>query len=203
MLYFNDLYCDGDLNDQTTQYLIESCTSSSSFSALVEGSPNNFFQPKRGIWQGDPLSPLMFILILDLLDRRKLEAFNEGKWELFSFNGVEVEFHLSYVNDVIFFCRATKQYFEVLNDILGEFTTLARQEINKAKSFIICSVSVTDPDELSRVLEFPLKQLPFNHLGTPIIRRVILHLDCDRLISSLQGVLTHWVGRCLSYTRHF
>jgi hypothetical protein len=62
---------------------IMSCVSSSSFVVLINGEATNFFRSGRGLRQGCPLSPLLFILVLEGLSLLLKESKATGKERIF------------------------------------------------------------------------------------------------------------------------
>ena len=66
---------------------IETCISSVQFFVLVNGSPEGFFRNSRGIRQGDPLSPLLFLLVMEVLSRMLRKVETEGLIRGFSAGG--------------------------------------------------------------------------------------------------------------------
>ena len=88
---------------------IKACISFVRFLLLINGSLAGFFSSSRGLRQGDPHSPLLFLLVMEVLCRmlRKMEA--GGFISGFSLgNDVRIS-HLLFTDDSILFCDVDPQ----------------------------------------------------------------------------------------------
>jgi hypothetical protein len=87
--------------------LIMRCVSSVTYSVLVNGVPYGNIIPSRGLRQGDPLSPYLFLLVAEGLSSLLVRAEQEGKLTgvPISAGGVRLT-HLLFVDDNLLFCRA-------------------------------------------------------------------------------------------------
>lgn len=47
---------------------IQSCLSTANFSILVNGYPKGFLSSSKGLRQGDPLSPMLFVIVVETLN---------------------------------------------------------------------------------------------------------------------------------------
>jgi hypothetical protein len=98
------------------------CITTVSFSVLINGSASPFFRSERGLRQGCPLSPLLFLLVVEGLSRALSEAKRTG-----SFSGIKISpslqvTHLLFVDDILIFNSGSRTEAETLKNILSLFS---------------------------------------------------------------------------------
>ncbi|VFQ80769.1 unnamed protein product [Cuscuta campestris] len=85
--------------------LLMSNLKATSLSILINGQPAGFFPMERGIKQGDPLSPLLYILATEGLTRALNHHLNNSYLTPFNAGQVSRISHLAYVDDLIIFAN--------------------------------------------------------------------------------------------------
>ena len=101
------------------------CISAVKFSILINGSHSDFFGGSKGIRQGDPLSPLLFDIVMEGLSRKLDVAATTSQLSGFSIgntadNSVMVS-HLLFADDTLIFCDADPTQIASLRAILARF----------------------------------------------------------------------------------
>ena len=93
--------------DLETVNWIMGCVQSASFVVLINGSPSNFFRSSRGLRQGCPLSPFLFMLIANSLSRIIHQAKREGSYKGVMVTDSEELSHILFVDDVVMIGEGT------------------------------------------------------------------------------------------------
>lgn len=122
------------------------CISTVSYAYLINDSIYGSVTPYRGIRQGDPISPYVFILCSEVLSGLCREAERRGRLQ-----GIRVARgsprinHLLFADDTMFFCQASKDCCESLLQLLHDYEKASGQMINKTKSSITFSSKPPPP----------------------------------------------------------
>ncbi|KAA3478810.1 Beta-glucosidase 46 [Gossypium australe] len=127
--------------------VILSAISSSSMQILWNGVSSNKFKPVRGIRQGCPLSPYLFVLCMDWLGHLIKSNIEIGRWEpiKLSRSGPAIS-HLFFADDLVIFCKAHIGQAWVLKSILDQFCEVSENKISNRKSNIYFSKSIDNID---------------------------------------------------------
>ncbi|CAL1387380.1 unnamed protein product [Linum trigynum] len=181
---------------------VHECLRSSSFSVLMNGAPSGYFAPSRGLRQGDPLSPLLFVICTEGFAAILRKAILEDK-----LGGVKVAprapriSHLFFADDSYLFLRGSLLECENLIEVLNEYEELSGQRVNLAKSAVCFSknIVIQDQEFLAAILVVGAVGVHDKYLGLPTLMArskmaTFRYLE-EKLLERLQG----WKQRTLSW----
>ena len=148
---------------------IRECVTTVSYSVLVNNEPCGFFKPTRGLRQGDPLSPYLFLICMDVLAKRLAHQALNSK------SGIGFKLApradripcLFFADDSLLFCKATSQAVLHLKSLLDTFCHQSGQLINLQKSMIVFSKNTPslDRQHVKGVLNIPTSSALGKYLG--------------------------------------
>ncbi|XP_057425675.1 uncharacterized protein LOC130719041 [Lotus japonicus] len=181
--------------------LIMTCVTTVNFSIMVNGNPQPTIAPHRGLRQGDPLSPYLFILCGEAFSALIQRAMSES-----ALHGIKIArsapviSHLLFADDSVLFSRASLEEAQCIKNILATYERASGQVINLDKSML--SVSRNVPEncyyELQQLLGVKAVESYDKYLGLPTIigksKNQIFRFVKERVWKKLKG----WKERTLS-----
>lgn len=125
-------------------YIME-CITTSTMQVLWNGEPTDSFRPDRGIRQGDPLSPYIFVLCMERLNQIIEEAIIANKWKPIqaSRNGPKLS-NLCFADDIILFVEALVEQAEIIQQCLHRFCIASGSKIIFTKLRVYFSRNMTE-----------------------------------------------------------
>ncbi|KAL0293940.1 UNVERIFIED_CONTAM: hypothetical protein Sradi_6911600 [Sesamum radiatum] len=125
-----------------------------SFSVSLNGSIHGFFKGGRGLRQGDPMSPYLFVLVMEIWNlllkfRIKEAADFQYHWKCKDIGLI----NLCFADDVLLFCKAHLPSIIVISDTLNEFAALSGR---------------AERQQILDYLGFQEGSLPVKYLGIPL-----------------------------------
>ena len=122
--------------------------------------------------QGDPLSPLLLVLVMEALGRMLDKAIHDDHMSSFGVGNLEgrslAVSHLHFADDTLIFCEANLDQILFLRTILIWFEVVFGLNINLGKSKLVLVGVVHNFDLLLNVLGCKQGTLPMKYLGLPL-----------------------------------
>ncbi|KAL2251949.1 UNVERIFIED_CONTAM: hypothetical protein Sindi_2317200 [Sesamum indicum] len=180
---------------------IEACVTTPSFSIVLNGKPHGFFKGAKGLRQGDPLSPYLFVLVMEVLHLGFLQLIDQN--EVFSFRwkcDTARVLQLGFVDDLLLLCRADMDSIRVFKTGLDRFADWSGLRLNLQKSHLIISRSTQGlREEMLAELGFQEGVLSMRYLGLPLLSSRLTTADCRLLLSKIDKRIAGWEGMAISY----
>lgn len=149
---------------------ISSCVSSAAASVLLNGSPLVPFKLERGLRQGDPLSPFLFVLAAEVLNLMIKKATSLNKWSGIPIcKSGPILTHLQFADDTIIFSLPDLEALGNIQKTLILFQLTSGLQINFHKSEILgVNTSQSWIKEAARRLYSRVGNFPIKYPGLPI-----------------------------------
>ncbi|GKB47808.1 hypothetical protein Tco_0898561 [Tanacetum coccineum] len=188
---------------QTMIKWIMASVTSPSFSISINGGIHGYFKGKRGIRQGDPLSPYLFTLVMETLTlilQRRVQLSDSFRYykqceELQIIN-------VCFANDLFLFARGDVDSAKVIMDSLDEFKQVSGlvPSIPKSTAFF-CNVFNHVKIAILNIMPFFEGEIPVKYLGVSLISSRLLNNDCKVLVEKDQNRIgkakVAWEDICL------
>ncbi|XP_039007845.1 uncharacterized protein LOC120135683 [Hibiscus syriacus] len=179
---------------------ISACFTKPSYSIVINGSLVGYFRGDRGVRQGDPLSPYLFVLSMNVLSNLLNLAALKG---IFNYHpkckriGLT---HLCFADDLLIFCEPSVDSISGVKAVLEVFNLMSGLKLNINKSEIfVAGLTAAQCTAISEGTGFKLGKLPVRYLGIPLVTKKLMERDCLSLIDKIRARLTLWENKHLSF----
>ena len=179
---------------------IMACVSNVEFSLHLNGQIHGSFKGRRGLRQGDPLSPLLFVLTMEYFSRIMLKTSGHPHFKFHPHCKPLNLTHLMFADDLILFGKADVPTIRIMKEALDSFSQSTGLVANLLKSQIFlggCSTSLHN--HCLQVADFPEGSLPMMYLGIPITASRLSNLECSNLVEKITARVHIWATKNLSF----
>ncbi|XP_022007560.1 uncharacterized protein LOC110906790 [Helianthus annuus] len=180
---------------------IKNCVSTVSYSPSINGELHGYFCGKRGLRQGDPLSPYLFTLVMEVLSLLLQRASKvDSGFRFHAHCAKQKIINVSFADDLFIFAHADCVSVKLIRDALQKFTRISGLVPSAPKSPIFfCNVQPYVKDQILGLMPFQEGSLPVRYLGVPLISSRLAYSDCKILVERVQRRIDNWLSKSLSF----
>ncbi|GJZ29741.1 RNA-directed DNA polymerase, eukaryota, reverse transcriptase zinc-binding domain protein [Tanacetum coccineum] len=174
-------------------------TPSSRGSIIINGSPTDEFQFFKGLKQGDPLSPFLFIFIMESLHLSFQRVVDAGMFKSIKLRALVNISHMFYADDAVFVGQWCDSNITTLTHVVECFYRVYGLRINMSKSKIT-GVHV-DSDKVkcaAMKLGCLILKTPFSYLGSTVGGSMSRVLAWTEVVDRVKNCLSKWKMKALS-----
>jgi hypothetical protein len=171
-----------------------------SYKFNIHGRYTGFMKARRGLRQGDPISPLLFVIVMEYLHRmlyclKKVPDFNfHSKCENLNI------INLSFADDLLIFTRGDTKSVELIMAKIRDFSHSTGLHVNPFKCKIFYGgVEDNIKDLIKKITSFAEGSLPFRYLGIPLTSKKLSIHHYMPLVDRIVERIRNWSAKLLSH----
>nr|XP_016488833.1 PREDICTED: uncharacterized protein LOC107808781 [Nicotiana tabacum] len=177
------------------------CVTTPSYTIKVNGKGYGYFQGERGLRQGDPMSLLLFVLVMDYLTRGLSKMSELLDFHFHPMCKAYKLTHLIFADDLMLFCKEKVASINRMMEVLNHFSAVSGLLANLDKSNIF--LAEMDEDHKQEILNctgFSLGSLPIRNLGLPLFSKKWSIVECHALVDKITQCVVKRIDRiCRDY----
>ncbi|XP_062085745.1 uncharacterized protein LOC133791852 [Humulus lupulus] len=175
------------------------CLKDPTYLLLMNGKVQGEFRGRKGLRQGDPISPLLFVLAMEYCTRLFQQAsMNKGYRFHPKCKHLKIV-NLCFADDLVIFCKGVHNSVQIIKESFSDFCCASGLTANKDKSQVYFGgVAEDEAQNLLEGLHFTEGHFPLKYLGVPLRTTRWKAGDCSRIIKKIQSKLHTWASRHLS-----
>ncbi|XP_062094229.1 uncharacterized protein LOC133800289 [Humulus lupulus] len=181
---------------------IMACLKDPSYLILMNGRIHGEFRGKKGLRQGDPISPLLFVLAMEYCTRLLCQASLDKRFRFHLKCKPLKLVNLCFADDLVIFCKGVSNSVQIMRDIFTEFRMASGFSANLQKSQVYFGgLDDRETHQLLESLQFTEGNFPLKYLGVPLRTTKWKAGDCAIIITKIQQKLHIWASRHLLFAR--
>lgn len=168
----------------------------------INGETSSEFRSTREVRQGDPLSPLLFIMAQQMFSFNLKKMERTGGLQPYKLGrNIQPISHLLFADDMLVFSNGRIRSLRTLRDLLQRYERSSGQQINLEKSSIFVSKYINGRKlaRIQNLLGCKIKEFPFTYLGAPLYKGRCKEVYFERLIQIMCSKLEGWKANFLSF----
>ncbi|WVZ53969.1 hypothetical protein U9M48_004850 [Paspalum notatum var. saurae] len=180
---------------------VQTCVQGGNVGIKVNDQLGSYFQTRKGLRQGDPLSPVLFNIVVDMLaiivSRAKAIGLFKGVVPHLVDDGLSI---LQYADDTVLFLDHDLDQAKNMKLVLCLFEQLSGLKINFHKSELFCFGEAKEwESQYSNLFGCKVGSYPFRYLGIPMHFRKLNNKDWKMIEERIERKLSNWKGKMLSF----
>lgn len=163
------------------------------YTVRINGSQQGYFKGARGLRQGDPLSPYLFVIVMEVISgiMRNMAANKQFNWHP-RCRKMKLD-HLIFADDLLIFTTADRKSIGCVKEVLDQFYVITGMQANSVKSAMFFGgCSPHQKSDLLSIVGFSEGFFPFRYLGLPLSSKKIDKQACQLLFEKVNGKINHW-----------